>query len=206
MVVAVFAALVLVFCFIPIVVVTYLFAPRVTRDPAEVQLVAEKIGAIRIPADFVGVLAQSADNSGLEIQVARFDHRDARGRIVIGLAHFKSKSDALEQLGVTESKYLDQTIDNLFPGFKTIEEDDARELSFQVGSEQVAYNIRVGEEMESTTRLKQVAKTFATPRGTITIAIQAEPDYLSDEAIEILMKSLADPPVPGETVIPPQDR
>ena len=186
---AVLSTAALVCCCVPLLVLQFAFGLDETKEPAEILAVAQKIAPLVLPAKFQGTLARSADNSLFEVYVARFDHREGRGRLVIGQMHMKFRPPGFED---QDSKLLQKAIDGLSPGLRLpdVKQTQKRTLKFRGGN--ITFEIVEGEDRASTTRLKQVSGSFTGPSGAFQLILQAETDYLTDEAIEALLQSLAE--------------
>jgi len=189
MIFAVVSTAVLVCCCVPLLVLQFAFGPDEVKEPAQVLAVAQKIAPLVLPAKFQGTLARSADNSLFQAAIARFDHSERRGRMVIGQLQIKIKPPGTED---QESIQLQQAVDGLFPGLRLLDVKQTREKTLKFHGGKVTFEIIEGEDRASTTRLKQVSGTFTGPAGAFQLILQAESDHLTDEAIEALLQSLAE--------------
>lgn len=197
---AIGSGLVLLFCFVPMVLFIYLFGPVVTRDPAAVRAVAEKIGPLAIPPDFVGFVAQSAHNSLWDIHLARFDHSEGRGRLVVGQLHLHFAPAGSAE----DASLLSNAIDNSFPSLRTLDVKSTRELTLMIHGQEVTFEIQSGEDLQSTTQYKQVSGKFTGAAGAVQILLQAESEFLTDDAIDSFLKSFADQPASDPAVKRPK--
>lgn len=183
---------VLVCCCIPLVVLQFAFGPTVTTDPAAVREIAHDFGPLKIPAAFIGSIAKSADNSLLLVRIARFDHSEGRGRMVIGKVHMK----ALEPGNEYDEKLLHSLIDELYPGLRGIDTAETRKVTVKIHDQDVTFEILKGEDRASTTKLTQVSGTFRTATGTNQLLLQVESDFITDDAIDKLLDSISSEPEP----------
>lgn len=188
---AICSTLVLVFCCVPLVVLQYAFGPKITESPAEVEAVAKKIAPLAIPANFAGIIARSAENSLLQVNVARFDQNDGRGRMIIGQVHMTT----LPLSNDYDAKLLKNLVDEMYPTLRMIDASQTRESIHMIHGQKVTFEIIEGEDRSTTTRLKQVTGAYNGPQGAVRLLLQAESEFLSDQAIEDLLQSMADPPL-----------
>ena len=189
MIFAVISTMTFVCCCVPLLVLQFAFGPDETTESAKVLAVAQKIAPLVLPEKFQGNLARSADNSLFQVYVARFDHTEGRGRLVIGQFHMKVMPPGYED---QDSVQLQKVVDGLFPGLRLLDvkRTQERTLNFQGGK--ITFEIVEGEDRASTTRLKQVSGSFTGSRGAFQLILQAEADFLTDEAIESMLQSLAE--------------
>ena len=184
---AVLSATVLLFCCVPMVMIQIAFGPEVTKVPAEVLAVAQKIAPVIVPPRFSGTVARSADNSVLQLHVARFDHTDGRGRLVIGQVHLKALPDY-------DANLLQNLTNELFPGQRLLDVKQTRTKLITIRGQEEKIEILEGEDRASTTRYKQVSAAFDGSDGAkVQLLLQAESDFVTDEAIDALLQSLATP-------------
>ena len=181
---------ILVCCCIPLVILQFAFGPTVTNDPTAVQAIAHDIAPLTIPADFVGSLAKSADNSLLLVRIARFDQNEGRGRLVIGQVHMKAMPPGNEY----DDKLLQSLMDELYPGLRAIDAADTRKFTVKIHDQKVTFEIIKGEDRASTTKLTQVAGTFRTSTGTNQLLLQVESEFITEDAIDNLLQSIANEP------------
>lgn len=187
---AIGSTVMLVCCCIPLVILQFAFGPTVTREPAAVQAIAHEIAPLEIPADFSGSLAKSADNSLLLVRIARFDQSEGRGRMVIGQVHMKALPPGNEY----DDKLLQSLMDELYPGLRAIDAAETRKLTVKIHDQKVTFEIVKGEDRASTTKLTQVAGTFRTATGTNQLLLQVESEFITQDAIDNLLRSLGDAP------------
>jgi hypothetical protein len=186
---AVISTTVLVFCCVPMVALQIAFGPEETRDSAAVEAVARRIAPMVIPAKFQGTVARTADNSMLDVRVVRFDQSEGRGRLVVGRLHMKPIPPPNEY----DVNLLQQVVDQLFPGLRLLDAKPSQRV-VKIDGQDVTFEILDGEDRASTTRLKQVSGVFNGPSGAFQLLFQAESDFVTDDAIEALLQSLAAPP------------
>ena len=186
---AIFSGSVLVCCCVPMVALQLAFGPVETKDPVAVEAAARQIAPLVIPPKFEGTIARTADNALLEVRVVRFDQAEGRGRLVIGQIHMK----AVPPGNPHDANLLQQVVDQLFPGLRLIDGKPRQEV-LKIHGQKVTVEILEGEDRASTTRLKQVSGTFNGPSGAFQILLQAESDFITDEAIEALLQSLTEMP------------
>lgn len=180
----------LLFCCVPVVALQFLFGPDVTEKPEGVSAIAQKIAPLTIPPKFSGIHGRTADNMLLMAHLARFDHEEGRGRLVIGEFHMRSPNIGPE----FDANFLQRLIDEVNPGMRTIETKQSREKVVTIHGQNAKFEIAEGEDVASTTRLKQVTGTFKGPSGEAQLVLQAEFEFVTDEAIDALIDSLADAP------------
>ena len=189
MVFAVISTTTFVCCCVPLLVLQFAFGPDETLEPAGVLAVAQKIAPLVPPARFQGTLARSADNSLFQVHVARFDQTEGRGRLVIGQLHMKVMPPGYED---QDSVQLQKVVDGLFPGLRLLDVKQTQERTLKFQGGKITFQIVEGEDRASTTRLKQVSGSFTGPRGAFQLILQGEADFLTDEAIEAMIQSLAE--------------
>lgn len=184
------STVVLVFCCVPLMVIQFLFGLDVTKDSAKVEAVARKIAPLAVPPKFTAAQSCSADNSVMQADIARFDHAEGRGRLVIGQLQLMMKLDAIppEQ----SVKLLQTLVDELIPRLRTLETKQSRTKVVTIHGQEVSFAILEGEDQSSTTRLRHVTGAFLGPKGAFQLILQAESDFVTDESIDALLDSLAD--------------
>lgn len=182
---AILSSCALVFCCVPLLVWQFLFGPSETRDPAAVEAAALTIAPLVIPRDFAGTVALTAENSVYHLTIARFDHKEGRGRMVIGRSHWPF-GDTAE----SESARLRFLVDQLFPGQRSIDAQ-AQVRTVKIDGRSLPFYFLEGEDRASTTRMKQVSGEFYGPRGAIQVLLQVESDFLTDEALNEFIASVA---------------
>ena len=189
MIFAILSGTVLVFCCVPMVALQVAFGPVEIKEPTSVEAVARQIAPLVVPPKFQGTIARTADNSLLEVRVVRFDQTEGRGRLVIGRLHMKAMPPGNEH----DVKLLQQVVDQLFPGLRLIDAKPRQQV-LKIQGEKVTFEILEGEDRASTTRLKQVSGTGNGPAGAFQFLLQAESDFITDDAIEALLQSLTEMP------------
>ena len=185
-VLSVIAAAGILTCGLGWVTVVVVFGPSHTVIPAEVEAIARQMAPLRVPPQFQPAWGWEADNSLVWFQVARFDHSAGRGRLVVGELHVRP---------VTHPQEVDQLrelLKNASPDLRSIDSTQTRERKLTIRGREATFEIVDGEDRASSTKLRQVTGSFSGHEATALLILQAEADYLSDAAIEDLLKSLAD--------------
>ena len=177
-------------CAVGWVVIALLFRPTETIVPAEVEAIARRVAPLRVPPQFQPAWGWEADHSVAWIQIARFDQSAGRGLLLIGELHVRP---------VTNPQEVDQLrnlLENSAPELRLITPKQTQERKVTIRGHESKFEIIEGEYRASTTKLRQVTGSFLGHEATAILILQAEADYLSDEAIEDVLKSLADADVP----------
>lgn len=168
------------------VVIALLFSPSQTVIPAEVEAIARRVAPLRVPPQFQPAWGWEADHSVAWIQIARFDQSAGRGLLLIGELHVRP---------VTNPQEVDQLrnlLENSAPELRLIASKQKQERKVIIRGRESKFEIIDGEDRASTTKLRQVTGSFPGHEATAILILQAEEGYLPDEAIEDLLKSLAD--------------
>lgn len=186
---AVLSSVVLVFCCVPMVILQIMLGPKEIHEPADVVAQALDIAPVVLPANFQGTIARRTEGSLLQLVIARLDHEEGRGRLILGRCRM-SASDAGNEL---ETLLLQNMVDNLYPGQRSI---DAKPQTRTVNSPSgpLEFEYLEGEDRASVTRLKQISGVFHGPQGTLQVLLQAEAEFVSDESINELIHSVARSP------------
>ena len=177
-------------CSVGWVVIVLLFSPSQTEVPAEVEAIARRVAPLRVPPLFQPAWGWEADHSMAWLQIARFNQSAGRGLLLIGELHVRP---------VTNPQEVDQLrnlLENSSPERRLIAPKQTRERTLTIRGSESKFEIIDGEDRASTTRLRQVTGSFPGHESTAILILQAEADYLSDDAIEDLLKSLADADAP----------
>ena len=172
------------------VVIALLFSPSQTKVPAEIEAIAQRVAPLRVPPQFRPAWGWEADHSVAWIQIARFDQSAGRGLLLIGELHVRP---------VTNPQEVDQLrnlLENSSPELRLISPKQTQERKLTIRGREAKFEIIDGEDRASTTRLRQVTGSFPGHEATALLILQAEAGYLSDEAIDDLLKSLADADAP----------
>jgi len=185
---AIGSTVVLVFCCVPMVILQFAFGPTVTKEPAAVVAIAHDIAPLEIPADFSGRLAKSADNSLLLVRIARFDQNEGRGRLVFGQVHMKALPPGNEY----DDKLLQSLMDEFYPGLRAMDTTETRKFVVKIHDQKVTFEIVKGEDRASTTKLTQVTGTFRSATGTNQLLLQIESEFITDESVDTLLRSLGE--------------
>lgn len=189
MVFAVGCSAMLLCCCVPMVLFQLTFGPQIFQKPAEVETVAKKIAPIVLPPNFTGTQAREADNSLLMVRLAQFDQNDGRGRLVMG--QFRMNGPALGT--EFDEKMLERLADDLYPGMRSLEVKDSHKKIVKIHGQDVTFAIEEGEDQASTTRFKQVTGAAVGPQGAFQLLLQVEAGFLSEDEVDALLDSLADP-------------
>ncbi len=171
-------------------VLALLFSPTETTVPAEVEAIARRVAPLRVPPQFQPAWGREADNSLAWFQMARFEQSAGRGLLLIGELHVRPLSNP------EEVDQLRNLIELASPRRRLIAPKQTRERTLTIRGRECKFEIVDGEDRASTTRLRQVTGSFPGHVATALLILQAEADYLSDEAIEDVLKSLADAEAP----------
>jgi len=177
-------------CGVGWVVVALLFSPSQTKVPAEIETIARRVAPLRVPPQVHPPWGWEADHSLAGIQIARFDHNAARGLLLIGELHVRPVSNPQE---VAQLRNL---LENSSPDMRSIAPKQTRDRKLTIRGRESKFEIVDGEDRASTTKLRQVTGSFPGHEATAILVLQAEAGYLSDEAIEDLLKSLAEADAP----------
>ena len=177
-------------CGVGWVVIALLFRPTETIVPAEVEAIARRVAPLRVPPQFKPVWGWEADHSLAWLQIARFDQSAGRGLLLIGELHVRPVSNP------QEVDQLRNLLENSAPELRLITPKQTQERKVTIRGHEAKFEIVDGEDRASTTKLRQVTGSFQGHEATAILILQAEVGYLSDEAIEDLLKSLADADVP----------
>ncbi|MEK6262615.1 MAG: hypothetical protein AABP62_28805 [Planctomycetota bacterium] len=172
------------------VVLLLLFSPSQTKVPAEVETIARRVAPLRVPPQFQPAWGWEADHSVAWIQIARFDHSAGRGLLLIGELHLRPIANP------QEVDQLRNLLENSSPDMRLIAPRLTEERKLIVRGRKAQFEIVEGEDRASTTKLRQVTGTFPGREGTAILILQGEEDYLSNEAIDDLLQSLAEADVP----------
>ena len=168
------------------IVLALLFRPAETNVPANVEMIARRMAPLRVPPQFQPVWGCEADTSLAWIQIARFDHSAGRGLLLIGELHVRPMPNP------EEVDQLRSLLDSFSPNRRLIAPQQRRERTLTIRGQKSTFEIVDGEDRASTTKLRQVTGSFPGHEATALLILQAEADYLSDEAIEDMLTSLAD--------------
>lgn len=168
------------------VAVALLFGPAHTDVAAQIQIITQRIAAVRVPPLFQPVWGWEADNSLIWVQMARFDHRDGRGLMLIGEFHVRPVFNPTEQL------QLRKLLEDSSPDLRLISPKDTEQRKLSVRGTETEFEIVTGEDRASTTKMRQVSGMFPGHKGTAMLILQAEEDCLSEEAITELLNSLSE--------------
>ena len=168
------------------IVIALLFSPSQTKVPAEIEAIALRMAPLRVPPQFQPAWGLEADHSLAWIQIARFDQNAGRGRLLIGELHVRlvPNPQDLDQLRVL--------LENSSPDLRSVAPKQTQERKLTIRGREAKFEIIDGEDRASTTKLRQVTGSFPGHEATAILILQAEAGYLSDEAIDDLLKSLAD--------------
>jgi hypothetical protein len=182
-------------CCVPMVLLQIAFGPEEFTSPEQVESVAKQIAPIKLPPGFTGVRANTADNMAVMLRVAKFDHDQGRGRLLIGQLQTKMKTTLLtaEENGKFEEQMLQSIADELFPSLKNLNVKSTRERVVTIHGVDVTFTIDEGEDLGSSTRRRQVIGRGITPAGAIQLILQVEDSFITDDAINALVDSLGKP-------------
>ncbi len=161
------------------------FGPIYTKEPSEVEAVAQRMAALQLPPHFQPTWGWSADHSLMWFQMARFDHNAKRGLLLVGELHIRPMKNTLEQ------EQLQQLIEDSSPDLRLIDPKQSESRKLTIRGVEATFEIVTGEDRASTTKLRQVKGSFRGREGIVLLILQAEAEQLSDEAIEGLLSSLA---------------
>lgn len=192
MIFAIGSTVILICCCVPILAVQIAFGPQEFTTPAEVDSVAKQIAPIVVPPDFTGRRAITVDNSGLLIRVAKFDQDQARGRLLIGQTHVNLKSPFFKAEEL-EDRWLQSLMSELYPGLKNLEIKKTRSKTIKLHGTDIVFTIDEGKDLGSSTRRRQAMGKAITPEGAIQLVLQVEDGFITDEAIDAMLDSMADP-------------
>ena len=176
---------VLICCCLPLMLVQYALEPTVTKKAEEVEAVARRIAPLAIPPGFTGTLARSADNSFVKAQVARFDQNDGRGRLLIGIGHWPA-------FAIQDPMRLQDVFDELFPGQRLLDIKKTTKKILMFRGQKVTIEIVDGEDRSTSVQYRQVTGKVTGENGAMQLLLQVESNYVTDEAINALLESLAD--------------
>ena len=94
----VLAATSMVSCCVGWIGLAMVFGPAQTKVPGEVEAIAQRMASLKLPPQFQPTWGWSADNSLFWFQVARFDHSEKRGVLLIGELHVRPMANPQEQM------------------------------------------------------------------------------------------------------------
>ena len=97
-----------------------------------------------------------------------------------------------------EVDQLRNLLENSSPDLRSIDPKQTQERKVTIRGREAKFEIVNGEDRASNTKLRQVKGTFQGHEGVAILILQAEAGYLSDEAIEDLLKSLGEAEAPKE--------
>ena len=167
-----------------------LFGPSHTVLPAQVEAIAQRVAPLRVPPQFQPTWGWEADHSVAWFQLARFDQSASRGLLLIGELHLRPMANP------QEVDQLRNLIEQSSPDRRLIAPQQTRQSNLTIRGRSAQFEIVEGEDRASTTRLRQVTGTFPGREGTAILILQGEEDYLSNEAIDDLLKSLTEADAP----------
>jgi hypothetical protein len=179
-----------VLCCAATIVVQAVFGPKFTTEPDEVEAIARKIASIQAPTGFKPAEAYSADNSLVWLQAARFDQEAGRGQLIIAEMHFRAQQPD----DSAYASWMKVLIDKLATDLRMVEVVSQHEKSVMICGKNVVFQIVEGVDRASTTRLRQVKGTFPGHESAVTLILQGEQKFLTLEAIDALLDSLAEKP------------
>jgi hypothetical protein len=188
-------------CCVPMVVLQIAFGPTEFKKPADIDAVAKQIAPIVVPPGFTGVLASTADNAAWRVRIAKYDQDQGRGRLLIAQirTHMSKPFLNAEDNGKLEEQMLQTLMNDLYPGLKNLNVKTTRTKLVRLHGTDVTFTIDEGEDLTSTTRRRQVFGKTITPDGAIQLVLQVEDGFITDEAIDAMLDSMADPeskPIP----------
>lgn len=188
---AIGATAMLVLCCVPLVMVQLIFHPVDTYDKDQVESIARKVAPrLVVPPEFEATYARSWDNHFYVSHVARFDHKERRGRLVIAQIHHK----LLENGTKYEVADMESTMRQFFPGQKNLDSKQSSETVLVIDGQNVTFEIASGVDVSSSTKLRQVSGSYSIPRkGAFQLLLQGEVDFVTEEAIKAMIDSLGDP-------------
>ena len=192
MILAAIAAGCVLTCGVGWVMFALLFSPSQTKVPAEIEAIARRVAPLRVPPQFQPAWAWEADHSVAWIQIARFDQSAGRGLLLIGELHVRPL------VNPQEVDQLRNLLENSSPDLRSIDPKQTQERKVIIRGREAKFEIVNGEDRASNTKLRQVKGTFQGREGAAILILQAEAGYLSDEAIDDLLKSLAEAEAPNE--------
>lgn len=169
-------------------VLVLLFSPAETTVPAKIEEIARRMAPLRVPPQFQPAWGCEADNALAWIQIARFDQSAGRGLLLLGELHVRPMQNP------HDVEQLRSLLENSSPNRRLIAPKQTRERTVTIRGRESKFEIVDGEDRASTTKQRQVTGSFPGHEATALLFLQAEPDYLSDAAIEDLLTSLADAP------------
>lgn len=173
-------------CCIGFVSLGLIFGPSMTETPAEVQAIANRIAPLRVPPQFEPVEGWAADNSLAWVQIARFQQKDHRGLLMIGELHLRPFTVKYDPAQFREF------LESATPGLRLIDAAETSKRTLTIHGQPAKFDVVSGEDRASTTKLRQVTGTFMGRVGTVVVILQAEPESLSDQAINDFLTSLSE--------------
>ena len=180
----VLAATSMVSCCVGWIGLAMVFGPAQTKVPGEVEAIAQRMASLKLPPQFQPTWGWSADNSLFWFQVARFDHSEKRGVLLIGELHVRPMANPQEQM------QLRQLIGVSSHDLRLIVAKQSEVRKLTVRGAEAEFEIVTGEDRASTTKMRQVTGMFRGQEGTVLLILQAEVEQLTDDAIDALFVSL----------------
>lgn len=160
------------------------FGPTQTKLPSEIEQVAQRMASLHLPPEFQPTWGWAADHSLFWLQIARFDHRDKRGLLLIGELHIRPMPNP------HELAQLQQLMEDSSPELRLINPMQVESRTLTIRGADAKFEIVNGEDRASTTKMRQVTGTFKGREGTVLLLLQSEADQLPDAAIEELLTAL----------------
>ena len=123
------------------------------------------------------------------VRIARFNQKEGRGKLVIG--QYRTVPETLGNK--SDPQMLQYLIEQMTPGIRVLDVKNRVEHEILIEGKKVVITVLDGVDVASSTRMRQVSGTWTAAGSICQLMLQAESEFLTDEDIEALVRSLTDP-------------
>lgn len=163
---------------------TIVLRPQVINTPEGATEIAARINDWTLPAGFTGKMGIVQDFGVLIFEVAKFQHEQGRGTLVIG--QFQSR---LLQISGQRDQ-LQELTQRTAPELRKIKFDDLQKRTLTIHNLPATFEIGRGEDLASKSRYQQITGFYRGKVGDVILTFQCEEGILSDQEIDDFLKSI----------------
>ncbi len=145
------------------------------EGPTGANDVASRITDWQLPPGFSGVYGATADNVLLKFDIAKFDHEQGRGTLVIAQIKWKLGNNS-QSRDMTED-----LIKRFVPELRKIDETHCETRAATIRNASATFKICQGEDLASTTKLEQIKGHFPGKTADVVLMLQIEDGLASDK-------------------------
>lgn len=154
------------------------------EGPKGADQVASRMIDWQLLPEFTGDFGATADYSVLCFNIARFNHKESRGILVIAQTEWRSWQHPQGR------EMTQDLIERFVPDLRKLDEQDCETRKMTIRGLPATFKICRGEDLASTTKLHQVKGQFRGKSDDVLLVLQFEDGFVSDQELDAFLQSI----------------